>query len=157
MAKIFWALFISMVPIVELRGALPIAYASGIPIVLSYLLTVIGNCIPIPFLIIFGKRVLDWFASFEKFGKPFRKIIEVGESKAAKINPNALFWGLFAFVAVPLPGTGAWTGCLISMLLGLDLKKAFPPIALGVVTSGLIVSAIVLLVESGVKWLNFFI
>ena len=96
-----------------------------------------GNLIPIPFLILFGGKVLNWFAAFPKLGKPFRKILEIGDRKVAQMK-KTLFWGLFLFVAIPLPGTGAWTGALISILLGLKLRKCFLPIALGVVTAGAI-------------------
>lgn len=148
MLNYFWILLIGMLPIIELRGAIPFGLY-GIPpitepigVVPVTVLAVIGNLIPIPFLILFGGKVLRYFASFEKFGKPFRKILEIGEQKVAKMQKNAqraLFWGIFTFVAIPLPGTGAWTGALISITLGLDLKKSFPPIALGVLGAGAII------------------
>lgn len=142
---------ISMLPIVELRGAIPVGagvlpfgiFDMQLDILPNFLLCVLGNLLPIPFLILFGGKVLHYFASFEKFGKPFRKIIEVGEKKVAKMSSKAqtaLFWGLFTFVAIPLPGTGGWTGALIAITLGLNLKKAFPPIALGVATAGVIMT-----------------
>lgn len=142
---------ISMLPIVELRGAIPVGagilpfwiFDMQIDMLPNFLCSVLGNLLPIPFLIIFGGKVLHYFASFEKFGKPFRKIIELGEKKVAKMSPKArtaLFWGLFTFVAIPLPGTGGWTGALIAITLGLDFKKAFPPIALGVAAAGVIVT-----------------
>lgn len=136
-------LVISMLPIVELRGAIPVGVGMGIDVLPNFSLSVVGNLVPIPFLIIFGGKVLRYFASFEKFGKPFRKILQIGEEKVAKMSTKArtaLFWGLFTFVAIPLPGTGGWTGALIAITLGLEFKKAFPPIALGVVTAGVIVS-----------------
>jgi uncharacterized membrane protein len=101
------------------------------------LISIVGNLLPIPFLILFGGKVLNWCAKFPKFGKPFRKILAIGESKVAKMH-KTLFWGLFIFVAIPLPGTGAWTGALLSIVLGLKLRKCFLPIALGVVTAGAI-------------------
>jgi len=88
-------------------------------------------------LVLFGGKVLNWLAQYPRLGKPFRKILEIGNKKVAKMH-KTLFWGLFVFVAIPLPGTGAWTGALISIILGLDLKRAVPPITLGVVTAGLI-------------------
>jgi uncharacterized membrane protein len=148
MLNYFWVLLISMIPVVELRGSIPFGLYGLWPITEKLdvipvtVLAVIGNLIPIPFLILFGGKVLRYFASFEKFGKPFRKIIEIGEKKVAKMQKSAqraLFWGLFAFVAIPLPGTGAWTGALISITLGLDLKKSVPPIALGVLGAGSII------------------
>lgn len=134
---------VSMVPVIELRGAIPLGlYAYDLHIVAVTLISIFGNILPVPFLVLFGGKVLKYFAGFEKFGKPFRKILEIGEKKVAKMNKNAqraLFWGLFTFVAIPLPGTGAWTGALIAITLGLDLKKSMPPIALGVVGAGAII------------------
>lgn len=134
---------IGMVPVVELRGAIPIGlYTFHLDIIPVTLLALLGNILPVPFLVIFGGKVLRYFAKFEKFGKPFRKILEIGEKKVTKMNSKAqraLFWGLFAFVAVPLPGTGAWTGSLIAITLGLNLKKSFLPIALGVLCAGAII------------------
>ncbi|MBR4053422.1 MAG: small multi-drug export protein [Clostridia bacterium] len=128
---------ISMLPIVELRGAIPYGIGFGLDILPVILISVVGNLLPIPFLILFGGKVLNWFAKFPKLGKPFRKILEIGEKKVAKMH-KTLFWGLFLFVAIPLPGTGAWTGALISILLGLKLRKCFPPIVLGVLGAGAI-------------------
>jgi uncharacterized membrane protein len=143
MLNYLMVLAISMVPVIELRGAIPIGlYSFGLDIVPVTLLSLIGNLIPVPFLILFGGKVLRCFASFEKFGRPFRKILEIGEKKVAKMNSGAkraLFWGLFLFVAIPLPGTGAWTGALIAITLGLNLKKSFLPIALGVLGAGAII------------------
>ena len=133
---------ISMVPIIELRGAIPYGLANGGDVVVVTLLSVIGNILPVPFLIIFGGKVLNWLAKFPKFGKPFRKILEMGEKKVAKMKSGAqkaLFWGLFIFVAIPLPGTGAWTGALIAITLGLKLRKSFLPIACGVISAGAII------------------
>ncbi len=148
MLNYFWVLLISMLPVIELRGAIPFGLYGIFPVsepmnvVPVTIISLIGNMIPIPFLILFGGKVLRYFASFEKFGKPFRKIIEIGEKKVAKMQKNAqraLFWGIFAFVAIPLPGTGAWTGALISITLGLNLKKSLPPIFLGVLGAGAII------------------
>ena len=130
-----------MVPVGELRASIPLGVALGMDMWQTYLCAVLGNIVPVPFLVLFGGKVLRYFASFEKFGKPFRKILEIGESKVAKMN-KTLFWGLMAFVAIPLPGTGAWTGALAAITLNVDLKKAFPPIALGVVIAGTIVTPI---------------
>ena len=141
--KCLTVFIISMVPVIELRGAIPWGlYVEGLDIITVTALPIIGNILPVPFLILFGGKVLRYFAKFEKFGKPFRKILEIGEKKVAKMNSNAkraLFWGLFVFVAIPLPGTGAWTGALIAITLGLDLKKGFPPVALGVCGAGAII------------------
>lgn len=148
MLNYFWILLISMLPLIELRGAIPFGLygipplTEAIDVVPVTIISIIGNLIPIPFLILFGGAVLRYLASFEKFGKPFRKILQIGEEKVAKMQKNAqraLFWGLFMFVAIPLPGTGAWTGALISITLGLNLKKSLPPIILGVFGAGAII------------------
>ena len=137
-------LAISMVPVIELRGAIPIGlYSFGLDIVPVTLLSLIGNLIPVPFLVLFGGKVLRYFASFEKFGRPFRKILEIGEKKVAKMNSGAkraLFWGLFLFVAIPLPGTGAWTGALIASFLNFKFKDSILAILGGVITAGIIMS-----------------
>lgn len=148
MLNYIWVFLISMFPIVELRGAIPFGIyglwpiSEALPIVPVIIISVIGNILPVPFLVIFGGKVLRYFAKFEKFGKPFRKILELGEKKVSKMKASAqraLFWGLFAFVAIPLPGTGAWTGALIAITLGLSLKKAFLPISCGVLCAGAII------------------
>ncbi len=146
MLNYLYVLFISMLPIVELRGAIPVGYYGfDLPIWPVTAVSIIGNLLPIPFLVLFGGKVLRYLASFETLGKPFRKILDIGEKKVAKMSANAqraLFWGLFTFVAIPLPGTGGWTGALIAITLGLDLKKSMPPIVLGVLGAGAIIVSI---------------
>ncbi len=142
LVKYLSVLLISMLPVIELRGAIPVGYnVMGLDIIPVILVAIVGNLIPIPILVLFGGRVLNYFASFPKFGKPFRKILEIGEKKVKKMK-KTLFWGLFTFVAIPLPGTGAWTGALISIVLGLDLKRSIPPITLGVLGAGAIITAL---------------
>ncbi len=151
MLNYLFVLLISMLPVIELRGAIPFGIYGWFPITEPLPLwpvigvSIIGNLIPVPFLILFGGKVLNYLAGFEKFGKPFRKIIELGEKKVAKMQKSvktALFWGLFTFVAIPLPGTGAWTGALIAITLGLGLKKSFLPIVAGVICAGAIIVAL---------------
>ncbi len=148
MLNYLFVFLISMVPIIELRGAIPFGIYGIWPITeelniwLVTAISVIGNILPVPFLVLFGGKVLRWLAKYPKFGKPFRKILDIGEKKVSKMKASAqkaLFWGLFAFVAVPLPGTGAWTGALIAITLGLSLKKSFLPIACGVLCAGAII------------------
>lgn len=135
---------ISMIPVLELRAAIPLGITTfQLPVWETVLAAIIGNLVPVPFLIIFGDKVLKYFAKFDKFGKPFRFIIEHGEKKAKKVV-GALFIGLFLFVAVPLPGTGAWTGALVAITLRLKLKEAFPAIALGVLCAALIMTFVTL-------------
>ncbi|MBQ3231317.1 MAG: small multi-drug export protein [Clostridia bacterium] len=137
MLDYLYVFLMSMLPVVELRGAIPMGAAMDLNMWFCFLVAILGNMLPVPFLVLFGGKVLNYFAQFPKFGKPFRKIIEIGEKKVGKMK-KTLFAGLLAFVAIPLPGTGAWTGALIAITLGLDLKKSIPPIALGVLIAGVI-------------------
>lgn len=140
--KNFLYLFIiSMIPLIELRGAMIYAAANEMPFLISLVCCVLGNIIPVPFLIKFSKEVLTYLSKIKKIGWIFQKIIDRGNKKAAEIGGWELL-GLFLFVAVPLPGTGAWTASLVSALLQLRIKKAFLAITLGVIASGLIMGAI---------------
>lgn len=131
-------MFVSMLPVIELRGGIPMGMAMGLSFWSVYTACVIGNLLPVPVLIPFAGRVLRLCATWPYVGFVFSRIIDIGYNKIGKINPRYLFWGLFIFVAIPLPGTGAWTGSLIATLLGLRLRDSFFAIALGVITSGLI-------------------
>ena len=159
LTKILYVFFISMLPIIELRGAIPYGIAMGLSIYLTYITAVIGNIIPVPFLIIFAKKILDWMSTSKLVSKfviklKFRKklikfsiqdfclkIIKKADEKASKIGKYELL-GLFFFVAIPIPGTGAWTGSLIAATLRLRLLPSFITISLGVLSSGLIMSAV---------------
>ncbi len=128
---------ISMVPFIELRGAMIYAAVVGLPFLPSLLCCVIGNILPIPFLIKFSKAVLTYLARFPKIGWLFQKIIDHGNKKALKIG-NMELLGLFLFVALPIPGTGAWSASLVAALLQLRIKNSFFAITLGVITCGII-------------------
>lgn len=129
--------FISMLPIVELRGAIPVGATLGLDFWENYLLCVLGNVLPVPFLILFAKGILEWLSRFEKIGSFFQKIIRKADEKAKNLGKFELL-GLFLFVAVPAPGTGAWTGSLIAAILRLRLRSALLAIVLGVMASGII-------------------
>ncbi len=138
--QIILTFLISMVPIVELRGAIPVATGAGLDWKIAIIVAIIGNMIPVPFIIIFIKKI---FALMRKMSAKLDKIVAKMENKAFskrdvidKYGP----WGLYIFVAIPLPGTGAWTGSLIAAMLDIPLKKAFPAVALGVVSAGIIVA-----------------
>lgn len=126
-----------MVPFIELRGAMIYAAVVGLPFLPSLLCCVIGNILPIPFLIKFSKAVLTYLARFPKIGWLFQKIIDHGNKKALKIG-NMELLGLFLFVALPIPGTGAWSASLVAALLQLRIKNSFFAITLGVITCGII-------------------
>ena len=143
-----WAFLISMVPIIELRGALPVALASGVKLPLAIILTVAGNLLPIPFILLFVRPLFKWFKKLGMLRSFVQKLEERAFKKSDKVIKNN-FWGLVIFVAIPLPGTGAWTGALIAALLDMRLKYALPAIALGVVIASVIISAAYYLVVSG--------
>lgn len=133
---------ISMVPIIELRGAIPIAVGAGLPYYIAIPIAVIGNLLPVPFIIMFIKQVFAWIRrKLPKLNSMVDKLEERAHSKSETVQ-KSVFWGLFIFVAIPLPGTGAWTGALIAAMLDMRLKKAFPAIALGVITAGAIVAVV---------------
>lgn len=107
--------FISMVPLIELRGAIPYAIAQGLPYVPSYIIAILGNMLPVPFIYLFARKVLLWGADKPVIGKFFTYCIEKGEKGGKKLQATAgkgLFVALLLFVGIPLPGTGAWTGTL---------------------------------------------
>lgn len=138
--KIIATLFISMVPVIELRGAIPYATVWGLSPAIAIPVAMVGNLIPIPFIILFIKRIFAWM---RKVSPKLNKVVDRLEAKAEKNKEKVLryaFWGLAIFVAIPLPGTGAWTGALVAAMLDMPLKKAFPSIALGVLMAGIIVS-----------------
>jgi len=144
--KILLCAFLSMVPVIELRGALPVALATGLDPVLSYVLCVVCNMIPVPFIILFIRRILNWMTARGGFLAKVSDWVEnLGQKKLEAYRKYEVA-GLYLFVAVPLPGTGAWTGALIAALLGMRLKHSVPTIFLGVLTAGLIM----LLVSLGI-------
>lgn len=130
---------ISMVPILELRGGLLAASVLQIPIVKAIGLCVIGNIIPVPFILLLITPIFNWL----KKTKTFRPFVEKLESRAMGKSEQIEkyeFWGLVLFVGIPLPGTGAWTGSLIASLLGVRFKKAFPAIIVGIILATVIMS-----------------
>ena len=131
----------AMVPIIELRGAIPYgAGIAGLPIWQAALIAVLGNLLPVPFLVVFTR---DVFALMRKKSDKLNSIVLRMERKADKNKDVVLryeFWGLVILVAIPLPGTGAWTGALVAAMMDMQLKRAFPAIALGVVVSAFIVT-----------------
>lgn len=144
LGKILVTLIISMVPIIELRGAIPVAVLlHDLDPVLACLVSVVGNILPVPFIIIFIRKIFAWIRKrIPKLNSFIDRLEEKGKSKKKTVEKYG-FWGLFLFVAIPLPGTGAWTGALIAAMMDMRLKRAFPSILLGVITAGIIVTALV--------------
>ena len=136
--------FISMVPIVELRGAIPIAEGMGLDIFIYYPIAIIGNILPVPIIYLFARKVLEWGKDKKFIGKFFTWCIEKGEKGGEKLKStagnNGLFWALLIFVGIPLPGTGAWTGTLAASFLKLDFKTSIIAVSLGVILAGIIMS-----------------
>ena len=133
--------FISMVPLIELRGAIPFAQGFGLPIVPSYIVAVIGNMIPVPIIYLFARKVLEWGADKPVIGKFFSWCLEKGQKGGRKLQEKAgkgLFIALLLFVGIPLPGTGAWTGTLAASILDMDFKSSVLAVMLGVLLAGII-------------------
>lgn len=142
--KYILVFLISMVPIVELRGAIPIAESLGLNIFLYYPIAIIGNMIPVPFIYWFARKVLEWGKDKKIIGKFFTWCLEKGEKSGEKLKKSAgnsgLFWALLIFVGIPLPGTGAWTGTLAASFLKIDFKTSIFAVTLGVLLAGIIMS-----------------
>ncbi len=132
---------ISMIPILELRGGLVAASLLHVPMYEAIVICIIGNMLPIPFILLFIKKILGWMSHRKHMGKVVKALETRSKSKSKQIE-NYKFFGLLFFVGIPLPGTGAWTGALISSLLGMDVKKAFIAILGGVVMASVIMVVI---------------
>ena len=145
--------FISMIPMIELRGAVPVALSPkdmtffgclqgmGLPVLPSYLVCILGNMIPVPIIFFFARRVLEWGADKPYIGKLFNFFLEKGHKGRQKLHEKAgrgLFVALLLFVGIPLPGTGAWTGTLAASLLDMDFKSSVTAVLLGVILAGII-------------------
>ena len=145
MIKYLTIFLISMVPIVELRGALPYAAVFGLPMVPSYIICVIGNMLPVPFIFFFARKVLIWGADKKFIGKFFTWCLDKGERGGEKLKSKAgkgLYVALLLFVGIPLPGTGAWTGTLAASFLDMDFKKSVVACMGGVLLAGVIMGTL---------------
>lgn len=131
-----------MVPVVELRGAIPIGVGMGLSYAEAFILAFIGNLLPIPFLIMFTRRVFEWLKTKSKWLRSIVKKLEDKADRNKEVVKKYEFWGLVLLVAIPLPGTGAWTGALVAAMMDMQLKRAMPAIALGVFIAGMIVTAV---------------
>ena len=134
---------ISMVPLIELRGAIPVSQAFGLPLVTSYIICIVGNMIPVPIIFLFARRFLEWGANKRLIGKICSFFLIKGKRGGEKLQQKAgkgLFVALLLFVGIPLPGTGAWTGTLAASLLDMDFKSTVLAVTLGVLLAGIIMS-----------------
>ena len=138
-----------MVPLIELRGAIPYAVGFGLPIVPSLIIAVVGNMLPVPFIFLFARKILEWGKDKKWIGGFFRWCLEKGEKGGRKLESKAgrgLYIALLLFVGIPLPGTGAWTGTLAASFLNMDFRKSVLYVMLGVLLAG----AIMLVASLGV-------
>lgn len=146
--------FVSMIPMIELRGAIPIAlspddmlffgsfHGMGLPVVPAYIVCIIGNMLPVPIIFFFARKVLEWGKDKPVIGKFFTFCLEKGHKGGEKLKQKSgekgLFWALLLFVGIPLPGTGAWTGTLAASILDMDFKTSVIAVMCGVVLAGVI-------------------
>ena len=140
--KILGTFFISMVPVIELRGAIPAGVAAGLSLWVSIAASIFGNMMPVPFIIVFIRNVFEWM---RKKSKKLDSLVRYFEEKADKHKDTVnkyKFWGLCLLVAIPLPGTGAWTGALVAAMMEMRLKDAVPAIFLGVVIAAIVVAMV---------------
>ena len=140
---------ISMIPLVELRGAVPYAISSGIPLLQALLIGVVGNMLPVPIIFFFARHILEWGKEKPIIGNFFTWCLNKGHRGGQKLEEAAgdkgIFWALLLFVGIPLPGTGAWTGTLAASILDWDFKRSVLALMLGVILAGLIMGTISLL------------
>lgn len=132
---------VSMVPLIELRGAVPYAVYLELPLLPSYIIAIIGNMLPVPFIFFFARKVLLWGKDKKVIGKFFTFCLEKGEKGGNKLKAkakNGLYVALLLFVGIPIPGTGAWTGTLAASILDMDFKKSVVSVMLGVILAGII-------------------
>ena len=144
MKKYLWVLLISMLPLVEIRGAVPYAVGMDLPLVPSIIVAVIGNMIPVPFIFLFARRILEWGKDKKVIRGFFTWCLQKGEKGGRKLEEKAgkgLYWALFLFVGIPVPGTGAWTGMLAASILNMDFKKSTLAALGGVLLAGAIMLA----------------
>lgn len=142
--KYLTVFFVSMVPLLELRGGVPMAVAMGLPTIPSIVVCAIGNMLPVPIIYLFARKVLIWGSDKPYIGKFFRWCLEKGEHGGqrltAKTGRGGLFAALLLFVGIPLPGTGAWTGTLAASFLDMGLKSTTAAVTLGVCLAGVIMA-----------------
>ena len=141
LTKYLWVFFVSMVPLVELRGSIIISQGLQLLVLSSYIVAIIGNMLPVPVIYLFARKVLVWGADKPVIGKFFSWCLEKGEKGGKKLQEKAgrgLFIALLLFVGIPLPGTGAWTGTLAASILDMDFKSTIIAVMLGVLLAGII-------------------
>jgi uncharacterized membrane protein len=149
--QILYVFLISALPVIELRGAIPAGAAMGLPIPATFIASVAGSVLPAPFILLFMRRVINWLCNKSSFldriiQQKMRKVLK----KSGKLRQGSILIALAIFVAVPLPGTGAWTGAMLAVLLDIRMKTALPAIGIGCLIAGIIVVALTYGVKSAV-------
>lgn len=147
---------ISMVPIVEIRGAVPVAVANDLNLFWTYVVCILGNMLPVPIIYLFARKVLVWGSDKKFIGRFFSFCLEKGEKGGRKLEEkagNGMFIALMLFVGIPLPGTGAWTGTLAASILDLGFKKSVIAVMCGVVIAGIIMGIGSVLVANGINFI----
>ena len=135
-----FTVLVSMLPVVELRGGIPFGVAAGLPVWAAFLAAVIGNLIPVPFIIVYIRRIFQWMRRrIPRLNRLVDALERKAHLKGQKVNKYK-YLGLMLFVAIPLPGTGAWTGSLAAAFLDMPLRKALPSVILGVLIAGMAIS-----------------
>lgn len=142
---------ISVLPILELRGGLIAAAILHLDLWKAFLFCFLGNMLPIPFILLFIRKIFDWMKKWKHFGKIILKMEAKAEKHRGTINKYGI-WGLLILVAIPLPGTGAWTGALVAAIMDIRIRRALPVIALGVIIAGIIVGGISYLVTGQISF-----
>lgn len=135
------AFLVSLLPILELRGGLIAANLLGVKLIPAFIICFVGNMLPIPFILLFIEKIFGWLRDKKGLGKVVRYCEQKADKHKDKINKYG-YWGLLILVAIPLPGTGGWTGALVAALMRLDMKKSLPVIGAGVLIAGIVVSLI---------------
>lgn len=129
-----------MVPVIELRGGIPAGVAAGLPVFWAALVALAGNMLPVPFVLLFFRKVIFWMekksAFLNKLASKMKRKVDANKDKVLKYE----FWGLVLLVAIPLPGTGAYTGAMVAAMVDMQLKRAVPAILIGVIIAAIIVS-----------------
>lgn len=153
LSKYLLVFLVSMIPLIELRGAIPYAVGFNLPLLPSYIIAIIGNMLPVPIIFLFARKVLVWGSDKKYIGKFFSWCLKKGEAGGEKLKKSAgkgLYWALFIFVGIPLPGTGAWTGTLAASILDMDFKKSVIAIMGGVILAGIIMGLLSLGIFKGI-------
>ena len=153
LGKALITFFISMVPVIELRGAIPYASTTELQPWLICTLAVLGNMLPVPFILLFIRKIFAWMKKYPRLGKIAIKLENRAANKSSGVKKSELV-GLCLLVAIPLPGTGAWTGALVAALMDMRMKRALPIIFLGVLIAGIAVTLVTYLGVEALSWMK---